>query len=190
MRFNTIFLLGAVATGLAKKLFDVPPGAVAKVSIVDSTVRMDSPDASFFATPKLEGFDTLPTIPALSFLIESPSGNKAVFDLAIPFDPLNSYTPAVIEQIIALGFEPHVDKHVADILKDGGVNLTSVNSVIWSHYHFDHIGDITTFPLSTELVVGPGFSDAYLPAYPTNPNSTLHERYFALGFSSSSSIRV
>jgi len=67
---------------------------------------------------------------------------------------------------------------VADILKEGGVDLTEVESIIWSHYHFDHIGDISTFPLTTELVVGPGFSDTYLPAYPTNPNSTLLERYF------------
>lgn len=179
MRFNPVVFLAVPAPALAKKLFDVPPGAAAKVSIIDSTVRIGGAYDFIFVTPKLEGFDQLPTLPSLSFLIESPSGKKAVFDLAVPFDPLNSYAPAVVQQIVESGLEATVDKHVADILKDGGVNLSSVNSIIWSHYHYDHIGDIRTFPPSTELVVGPGFSEAYLPAYPTNPNSTLREDYFA-----------
>jgi len=178
MRFSSILAIGAAAPALAKKLFDVPPGAVAKVSIIDSTVRLGGAPDSILITPKLEGFDVLPTLPFLSFLIESPAGKKAVFDLAVPFDPLNSYAPAVVEQILVAGFEATVDKHIADILKDGGVNPASINSVIWSHYHYDHIGDIRTFPFTTEIVVGPGFSKAYLPGYPTNPNSTLRDSYF------------
>ena len=134
----------------------------------------DQVDAERYATE----LNVLPTLPSLSFLIESPAGKKAVFDLAVPFDPLNSYAPAVVEQILVAGFEATVDKHIADILKDGGVNPASINSVIWSHYHYDHIGDIRTFPFTTEIVVGPGFSKAYLPGYPTNPNSTLRDSYF------------
>jgi len=48
---------------------------------------------------------------------------------------------------------------------------------ISSHHHFDHVGDVTTFPGTTELVTGPGFKDAYYPGYPTQPKSMLHERY-------------
>lgn len=44
-----------------------------------------------------------------------------------------------------------------------------------SHYHFDHIGDTTTFPSSTELVVGPGFQAAVLPGYPANPDAPVTE---------------
>lgn len=179
MRLRSLFVIGASAPVLAKKLFDVPRGAVAKVSIIDSTVRIGpGAPAAGFVTPKLEGFDELPTLPALSFLIESPSGKKAVFDLAVPLDPLNSYPPAVLQQVEGSGFAFNIEKDVAGILKDGGVNLTSINSVIWSHYHYDHNGDINTFPKTTELVVGPGFSKAYLPGYPTNPNSTLKDSYF------------
>jgi len=103
MRFSSILAIGAAAPALAKKLFDVPPGAVAKVSIIDSTVRLGGAPDSILITPKLEGFDVLPTLPSLSFLIESPAGKKAVFDLAVPFDPLNSYAPAVVEQIPMIG---------------------------------------------------------------------------------------
>jgi len=177
MRLSSILFIGAAAPAFAK-LFKVPSGTVAKVSIIDTTVRVGGAADFLFVTPKLEGFDVLPNLTSLSFLIESPTGKKAVFDLAVPFDPLNSYAPAVVEQLQAVGFNARVDKHVADILKDGGVNLKSINSVIWSHYHYDHIGDIRTFPLTTEIVVGPGFSKAYLPGYPTNPNSTLRDSYF------------
>jgi len=179
MRFASVFLLGLAAQpSTARKLFDIPPGAVAKVSIIDSTFRISGANATTFVTPKLEGFNEMPIMPAWSFLVESSTGTKVVFDLAVPPDAYNSYAPAVVQQLKDFGWDFRAEKHVADILKEGGVDLTEVESIIWSHYHFDHIGDISTFPLTTELVVGPGFSDTYLPAYPTNPNSTLLERYF------------
>lgn len=47
-----------------------------------------------------------------------------------------------------------------------------------SHFHFDHIGDISKFPSSTELVVGPGFKQKFSRAYPTDPDSVLRESYW------------
>lgn len=47
-----------------------------------------------------------------------------------------------------------------------------------SHGHWDHVGDITVFPSTTELVVGPGFKEAFCPGYPTKPEVELPERYF------------
>lgn len=44
-----------------------------------------------------------------------------------------------------------------------------------SHWHWDHIGDPSTFPKTTDLVVGPGFKDQFLPGAPTNPESPLRE---------------
>ncbi|KAK0725112.1 beta-lactamase-like protein [Lasiosphaeris hirsuta] len=171
------FLLGLAAPQvMAHKFFDIPPGAAGKVSIIDSTLRASGMQDYTFVTPKLEGFDELAKMPAWSFLVESSTGTKVVFDLAVP--PDLAYAPAVIDQLKSYGWDVQIDKHVAEILTEGGVNITEIGSVIWSHYHFDHIGDIATFPLTTEIVVGPGFSKAYLPAYPTNPNSTLLERYF------------
>ncbi len=180
MLADSILILGLAALpAMAGKLFGIPPGAASRVSIIDSTLRISHAPASFFLTPKLEGFDDLPTVPAWSFLIQSSTGKKAVFDLSVPPDPYNSYPPSVVRQLEELGWGVQVDKHVSQVLEDGGVNLTGISSIIWSHHHFDHTGDPSTFPATTELVVGPGFKDALLPAYPTNPDSALHERYFA-----------
>jgi glyoxylase-like metal-dependent hydrolase (beta-lactamase superfamily II) len=44
-----------------------------------------------------------------------------------------------------------------------------------SHWHWDHIGDPSSFPSSTALVVGQGFSKAMLPGYPANPTSPIRE---------------
>lgn len=48
-------------------------------------------------------------------------------------------------------------------------------SVIWSHYHWDHTGNMSLFPPSTELIVGPGFkgSPLLLPGFPENPDSPV-----------------
>ena len=45
-----------------------------------------------------------------------------------------------------------------------------------SHFHFDHTGDPTRFPSSTELIVGPGFKDAFIPGFPSNAKSPVLER--------------
>ena len=42
-----------------------------------------------------------------------------------------------------------------------------------SHYHWDHTGDPSTFPVSTDLIVGPGFKDAFLPGYPEDEDSPV-----------------
>lgn len=51
--------------------------------------------------------------------------------------------------------------------------------ILYSHYHWDHSGDPSTFPPSTALVVGPGFKDAFVPAYPTKPGCAIHESDYA-----------
>lgn len=42
-----------------------------------------------------------------------------------------------------------------------------------SHCHFDHIGDTTAFPPTTELVVGPGFPDSAAPGYPAREDAPV-----------------
>lgn len=53
--------------------------------------------------------------------------------------------------------------------------MQDVEGVIWSHWHFDHTGDPSTFPPSTKLIVGEGFQDAFLPGYPADPNGHVLE---------------
>lgn len=44
-----------------------------------------------------------------------------------------------------------------------------------SHWHWDHIGDPSSFPPKTSLVVGPGFKKTMLPGYPANEASPIRE---------------
>lgn len=67
--------------------------------------------------------------------------------------------------------------NVASVLDsdESGLNVRAkdIQSVIWSHNHFDHIGDPSTFPKSTELIVGPGVKAASWPGYPSNPDAIV-----------------
>ena len=72
-----------------------------------------------------------------------------------------------------------VEKGVDEVLLDAGVALQEVEAVVWSHWHFDHVGDLSRFPTSTKIVVGPGFKENLLPGYPANPESPLLESDYA-----------
>jgi glyoxylase-like metal-dependent hydrolase (beta-lactamase superfamily II) len=69
---------------------------------------------------------------------------------------------------------PH---HVRDLLIETGVirlEENNVEAVIWSHGHFDHVGDPATFPQGdTMLVVGPGFKRNLMPGYPSDPQGSI-----------------
>lgn len=115
--------------------------------------------------------------PCFSFLIEHPSHKPILFDLGIRKDwqVLPSYP-----MWKRLNWYINVEKDVATILKEHGVDVDggAIESIIWSHHHWDHVGDPTTFPHSTGLVVGPGFVKAHLPGYPKREDATLMETDF------------
>lgn len=69
-----------------------------------------------------------------------------------------------------------VEKDVATILRENGQDLASVGGIVWSHWHFDHVGDPNTFPQSTDIIVGSGFKSHHLPVFPTVPESRVDER--------------
>ncbi|KAK0758015.1 hypothetical protein N5P37_009313, partial [Trichoderma harzianum] len=107
--------------------------------------------------------------PDYSFLICHPSGKNILFDAGMPKDfdvipPLNRS----IDHI----FEPHVPKDARDLLSEGPISPDSLSAIVLSHIHFDHIGDPSIFP-DIPYITGPGTKEAALPAYPTNPNSTM-----------------
>ena len=117
------------------------------------------------------------TGPCFSFLIEHPSRKAILFDLAIrkDWEKLPSY-----QKFVEMKWEINVGKDVATILKENSVDVDggAIESIIWSHHHWDHVGNPSTFPSSTGLVVGPGFEKAYLPGYPTREDSSLLETDF------------
>lgn len=47
-----------------------------------------------------------------------------------------------------------------------------------SHHHWDHTGDPSTFPTSTDLIVGPGFKASFLPGYPDDPTAPVSKSAF------------
>ncbi|KAL4945771.1 hypothetical protein BDV06DRAFT_219015 [Aspergillus oleicola] len=152
---------------------NIPSGAPITVKLINS-VNFGPSHLQRFMAPPVPGVETIPRNPAFSFLLEHDSGRKLVFDLGIRKDYQN-YSRKIAQYIPTTGYTIEVDKNVADILLDRGVDLGDVEGVIWSHWHWDHIGDPSTFPPSTDLIVGPGFKDAMLPGYPSNPDSPIRE---------------
>ncbi|EPQ56220.1 Metallo-hydrolase/oxidoreductase [Gloeophyllum trabeum ATCC 11539] len=128
--------------------------------------------ASLFMRPVVPGHENF-VIPIYAFLVEHPAKDKKVlFDLGVR-KRLEELSPATSRVLEALRCTADVEKDVATQLTEGGVNLASVNAIIWSHTHYDHTGDTSTFPGTTELIVGPGTKAHVLPPYPENPNGSL-----------------
>ncbi|OBT65163.1 hypothetical protein VE03_04791 [Pseudogymnoascus sp. 23342-1-I1] len=112
--------------------------------------------------------------PSLCFLIEHGSGRKLVWDLGIRKD-YNNYAPSIASYIPTTNYDIQVKVNVIDILEENGIRGNEIEAVIWSHWHWDHIGDPSTFPPTTDLIVGAGFKEAMLPGAPANPESPIRE---------------
>ncbi|KAI9704535.1 MAG: hypothetical protein M1820_005609 [Bogoriella megaspora] len=149
------------------------------ISGQDSLVEpQPAPNLAPFFEPGYPGEDTS-TCPSYSFLITHPSNNrKVLFDLGTPkaWEYLSPPIKSLLQSDI---FTFNVEKDVATILQDHSIDLKEIEAIIWSHHHWDHIGDPSLFPSSTSLIVGSGFKSAYLPPYPSNPESPLRESDFA-----------
>jgi glyoxylase-like metal-dependent hydrolase (beta-lactamase superfamily II) len=157
----------------------IPPGASVKVQIVDSSARIQAP-VGHFMVPPVAGHQHLQA-PAFSFLVTHSSlKRKILFDLGVRKDWQN-LAPTIVQRISTPDWAINVPQNVAEILQEGGVDVTGgeIEAVIWSHWHFDHTGDMSTFPPSTALIGGSGVQDALLPGYPKNENSPLLESDFA-----------
>ena len=119
-----------------------------------------------FLEPTIKGKDKL-TCCAFSFLIEHPSGKRILFDLGVRKN-WETLPEKLVQKFKAGNWTVKAEKHVSEILEENNVDVKNgaISTVIWSHHHWDHIGDMRTFPQSTELVVGPGFDnpDSLVPA--------------------------
>ncbi|KAH9815690.1 Metallo-beta-lactamase superfamily [Teratosphaeria destructans] len=162
----------------------IPPSDhTVHVSIIDTTGHVRGIPAAAFMKPDVPGLDRL-LAPCFSFLIQrqnqsSPSKyDHLLFDLGIRKDIENSPT-AIVDRISGHGFEVTVEKNVVEVLEEGGSDPRQIGGIIWSHYHWDHTGDPSTFPPSTDLIVGPGFKSRFVPAYPTVKDAPIHEGAWA-----------
>ncbi|OQE16581.1 hypothetical protein PENFLA_c027G00020 [Penicillium flavigenum] len=159
--------------------FTVPPGDQSvQIRIIDSTTRIGNFQLGFLMEPPMDGMEYMSPLPSWSFLIEHPSGQKILYDLGTRKD-LNSFAPTVCEHLEAQGWKVDVKEEVIDTLDKNGIAATEISAIIWSHWHWDHIGDPSRFPSSTELIVGPGFKAEFLPGYPAKPDAPIRESDFA-----------
>jgi glyoxylase-like metal-dependent hydrolase (beta-lactamase superfamily II) len=164
--------------------------ATVEVSIIDTTSHLSLPSL-MLVEPELPNFNTI-TACCYSFLIKHRSSsssdtnpqpqtntnvkyNTLLFDLGIRKDWQNG-PASIVEQVTPFKSNLHIEKDVATILRENDQSLEDIGGIVWSHWHFDHTGDPATFPPWTDLIVGPGFKSAFVPGFPTVPESPVDER--------------
>ncbi|KAF2871637.1 AhpD-like protein [Massariosphaeria phaeospora] len=95
------------------------------------------------------------TVPSLSFLIQhhnvtNGKVTRIVFDLGLRRD-ITRYAPA-IQKHVETRQPMCTDPDVVKSLANGGLAPDDIDYVLYSHVHWDHIGEPRDFPTSTFLV--------------------------------------
>lgn len=162
---------------MASAAISVPKSdSICDISIIDTTTKFVVP-AEAFVAPVQKGHETM-NMPGFAFLVHNVSKSKKIlFDLGCRKDWW-SLPPAAKNMITAGVTGIEVYKSVNEVLREGGVDDGSIDGVVLSHGHFDHTGDLSLFPESVELFVGPGFKDRMIPAYPARTDSQMSETDF------------
>lgn len=130
-----------------------------------------------FFEPTIPGFETL-HLTNVCFLIENASLNKRIlFDCGARKD-IENLSPAFKARIGTIAKELTIGVDTHDVLTTAGIDLNSIDAIVWSHWHWDHVGAAEKFPPSVDIVVGPGFKENFMPGYPTKPDAPLLEADF------------
>ncbi|EPT05047.1 hypothetical protein FOMPIDRAFT_1045711 [Fomitopsis schrenkii] len=156
-----------------------PSTATVSVKVFNSFKSIAVPSVPFLSAAPGSTADesAVPlTCPGKSFLIEHPSGKKVIYDLGVRKDV--STASKGWRDTIASGVQLEYGPDVAETLVQHGIDLKSISAVIWGHGHIDHVGNPSTFPPTTSLVVGAGAQAAFRPGYPLNPDAMLPESDF------------
>lgn len=152
--------------------------ATVGVSIIDTTTRIASLPLGAFVGPPMEGFETLTGV-SYSFLITNKEDRSLLFDLGAPMNWETDLPPLAAASIEALadgGVQINIEAYTNDILTNHSIPLESIEAIVWSHTHWDHLGRPSFFPNSTDLIVGPGTLDYHGFGYPLNETSPFRAR--------------
>ncbi|KAJ7677226.1 beta-lactamase-like protein [Mycena rosella] len=121
--------------------------------------------AGVLLQPVLPGHEAI-HLPLHAFLVEHTASKKRLmFDLGMRSDFLN-LAPSVSSLFQSGVYAVDPFKDITQLLEEGGIPLESIETVIWSHSHFDHIGDMSLLPNTTNLVIGPGTNRSLYPEFP------------------------
>ncbi|PKK48885.1 hypothetical protein CI102_5455 [Trichoderma harzianum] len=117
--------------------------------------------------------DEVRRVPCMAWLIENHNLKKKVlFDMGLRKD-VESYTPAVFRRMQTT-VKAEIPEDIYDSLRKMQIDPQSdVDSVIFSHLHYDHVGDPSRMGTQTSFVLGPGASDLITgpKSYPENQDS-------------------
>ncbi|KAL1610119.1 hypothetical protein SLS60_001784 [Paraconiothyrium brasiliense] len=125
-----------------------------------ATVSVHALSAGHFTLPEYQfvhpvSKDARKTVPSLAFLIQhqdvqTGKRTRIVFDLGLRRD-INRYAPA-IQKHTETRQPMTTDPDVVKSLARGGLTPNEIDFVLYSHIHWDHIGEPQDFPSSTFLV--------------------------------------
>lgn len=122
--------------------------------------------------PDIQGFETV-NFTSVCFLIENHKLDKRVlFDCGARKD-FENYSPTTKERLNAIIKGLTIEVEVNEVLSEANIELSSIASIVWSHWHWDHHGAPEKFPSTVEVVVGPGFQENFMPGYPSDKDAPL-----------------
>ncbi|KAG0707587.1 beta-lactamase-like protein [Suillus ampliporus] len=109
-------------------------------------------------------------VPTFAFLIQHSKQGNLLFDLGLRKNG-EGYAPLVMEDTIPT-FKPECDEDVVDIIAkaEPPIKPQDIDFVIYSHLHFDHVGDLTPFSRAT-LLIGRESEVFIRNPYPDDPRS-------------------
>jgi glyoxylase-like metal-dependent hydrolase (beta-lactamase superfamily II) len=163
-----------MAMALAAPDLHIPHSdATVSVRIINTTAHISNIPFSLIVAQNIPGNSTI-SAPAYSFLIEHPSSRKLLFDLGVRKD-VENLAPIIVSHMREGNWGCHTEKDVREILEENGVAPDDIEGIIWSHFHWDHVGDASRFGKNTAVIVGPGFKEKFTPGYPANPNAWILE---------------
>lgn len=119
-------------SGVSNSLWAVPSGLTAQLSIIDTTSNLANGQLASLVEPPMYGMELAPAFPSWSFLIESQAGDKVLFDLGVS-PRWSEQAPLVLAVIDHESISLSVEKGVADILNEHGIQPEEIDSIIWRY---------------------------------------------------------